>query len=317
MTEREACIEVKGLSKTYKRGRVKALDGVDLTVFSGEVFGLIGPNGAGKTTLLGCLLGLLRPDAGSVTVGGKPPDFLSVRRVTGYMPERPDFESWMTALQFLRYHHMLADVDKEARERNIQEALALVELDPAAWSRRLGTYSRGMLQRLNLAQALVARPTIMLLDEPTLGLDPPGIALVRRIVIRLREEKCTAIVNSHQLDEIERVCDRVAFIRGGKIRSIENLKLGQSGEYALLVRWLPGNESDGVAETVSSAAARAGCQVKECGRQWCRFLVRDGLVAAAVIRELIEAGLPLHEAVSERTRLEQLFEQSDGGLDDE
>ena len=314
---REVCIEVKGLSKSYKRGQVKALDNIDLKIFKGEVFGLIGPNGAGKTTLLGCLLGLLGLDSGSVAVCGRPPGFLSVRRITGYMPERSEFETWMTGRQFLQYHHMLAERDSATRESDIDEVLNLVEIDQSAWKRRLGTYSRGMLQRLNLAQALLGKPTVLMLDEPTLGLDPPGVAIVRRIVMKLKEGDYTAIVNSHQLDEIERVCDRVAFITGGKIRSIENLKVGHSGEYPLLVRWLPEYSGNGVPEMVLGAARRAGCAVKELGNSWCRFVIADPTVASTLIKELVQAGPPVQEAVSERSRLEQLFDAGNRGANHE
>jgi len=314
---REVCIEVKGLSKSYKRGQIKALNGIDLKIYKGEVFGLIGPNGAGKTTLLGCLLGLLELDAGAITVCGRPPGFLSVRRITGYMPERSDFETWMTGRQFLQYHHMLAERDSATRESDIDEALELVEIDGSAWRRRLGTYSRGMLQRLNLAQAMLGKPTVLLLDEPTLGLDPPGVAIVRRVVMKLKEGDYTAIVNSHQLDEIERICDRVAFITGGKIRSVENLKVEKSGEYPLLVKWLPERTGNGTAEKVLSAARRAGCSVKELGDVWCRFVIADAHTASNLIKELVQSGLPVQEAVSERSRLEELFEAGKRGAADE
>jgi ABC-2 type transport system ATP-binding protein len=314
---REVCIEVKDLVKSYKRGQIKALAGIDLKIYKGEVFGLIGPNGAGKTTLLGCLLGLLEDDSGSVTVCGRPPGYLSVRRVTGYMPERSEFETWMTGCQFLQYHHMLAGRDSATRDTDIDEVLELVEIDRTAWKRRLGTYSRGMLQRLNLAQALLGKPTVLLLDEPTLGLDPPGVAIVRRVVMKLKEGDYTAIINSHQLDEIERVCDRVAFITGGKIRSVENLKVEKSGEYPLLVKWLPECAGNGTAEKVLSCASRAGCSVKELGDVWCRFVIADANTASNLIKELVQSGLPVQEAVSERSRLEELFEAGKRGAANE
>ena len=231
------CAEIKQLTKSYGKGKIKALDGVDLTIESGEIFGLIGPNGSGKTTLVGCLLGLLRPESGTVTINGKSPEYNSVHQQIGYMPERPDFEHWMTGKQFLEYHYGLARLHPADAVKTIAELLNFVELAPNVWERRLKTYSRGMLQRLNLAQGLLTKPKILLMDEPTLGLDPQGVAVVRKIVDRLREQGATAVINSHQLDEIERLCDRVAFIKHGKIKTIEDLKNADLSEYVILIRW--------------------------------------------------------------------------------
>lgn len=211
-------LEADNLVKSYKGG-VKALDGATLRIGRGEIIGLIGPNGAGKTTLIGCLLGLLKPDSGIVRIDGKPPDMLSVRAITGYVPERPEFEYWMSARQFLLYHHGLCNLDPRRANQDVDEALNFVELQQSAWNRRLKTYSRGMLQRLNLAQLLIGKPQLMLMDEPTLGLDPTGLTVVRRIVDAARAEGVTAIINSHQLDEVERLCDRIVFMKKGRIET--------------------------------------------------------------------------------------------------
>jgi ABC-2 type transport system ATP-binding protein len=213
-------LQASNLIKSYKGG-IKALDGVSLDISKGEIIGLIGPNGAGKTTLIGCLLGLLKPDSGSVIIDGKSPDMLSVRAITGYVPERAEFEYWMSGRQFLLYHHGLANLDPRNAKRDADAALDLVELQQASWNRRLKTYSRGMLQRLNLAQLLIGKPDLMLMDEPTLGLDPTGLVVVRRIIDAARARGATAIINSHQLDEVERLCDRVVFMNKGRIESAE------------------------------------------------------------------------------------------------
>jgi ABC-2 type transport system ATP-binding protein len=226
MNETQAAVEVVDLRKTYKGGNVCALGGVSFSLQQGEIFGLIGPNGAGKTTLIGCLLALLRPDSGTIRILGKPPDFLSVRKLTGYVPERAEFEYWMTGRQFLHYHHGLAQRDPKTAQQDIDETLELVELSKSAWNRRLVTYSRGMLQRLNIAQMLIGKPLVALLDEPTLGLDPTGVAVVRGIIENMRARGVTAIINSHHLDEVERVCDRVGFIKEGQFASMEDLRNG-------------------------------------------------------------------------------------------
>lgn len=309
MQEPQVCIEVKDLTKTYKRGQVRALDRANLSVMTGEVFGLIGPNGAGKSTLFGCLLGLLRPDSGTVRILDKPADFLSTRRITGYVPERPDFENWMTGRLFLKYHHMLAQRDPATMSSEIEESLREVELDPSAWDRKLGTYSRGMLQRLSLAQCLIAKPKLLFLDEPTLGLDPTGVAVVRKIVGNFRQSGITAIINSHQLDEVERECDRVAFMRQGKIEQVENLRSSPIGSYVLFVRWTDNENNGHSAAGIAKLAESLGVPIKEANRHWARFVVSGGPEAARLIKEIVTAGYPVEEAVTERTRLERLFEK--------
>jgi ABC-2 type transport system ATP-binding protein len=311
--ERAKCIVVEDLVKSYKRGRVRALDGLSLDIYEGEIFGLIGPNGAGKSTLMGCLLGLLKPESGSISILGMPPGFLSTRRMTGYAPERPDFEGWMTARQFLEYHHMLAGRDRTSREREIDSLLTRVALASNVWDRRISTYSRGMLQRLNIAQMLLGEPRLLLLDEPTLGLDPLGVVQVRKVLMELRQSGVTAIINSHQLDEIERLCDRVAFIRDGKICSVQHLNADRSEEYTLKVRWNKDRASENVGEAIAAAAGAAGVCLKELTHSSASFLLTSES-AHNILRELISRGVMIEEAVPERTRLEQLFEI--GGQDE-
>lgn len=310
--DRQFAVEVTGLVKTYAGSNIAALCGISLSVKEGEIFGLIGPNGAGKTTLIGCLLGLLRPDSGKVKIFGKPADWLAVRQITGYVPERSDFEYWMTARQFLEYHHGLARRDKRDREKEVTEALEAVELSKTVWNRRLKTYSRGMLQRLNIAQMLIGKPKLALLDEPTLGLDPTGVTLVRNLVKKMQEEGMTAIVNSHQLDEVERVCDRVAFIKQGKIASVEDLNSGTVSDYFLLVRWPESQLNGSLNLVVAEAAQEASASVDECHHDWGRFSVKDNKMASHLIRRLVEHGLPVEEAVPERAKLEELFSNDDG-----
>jgi len=309
-TDRLLAVQVSELVKCYAGSDVPALSGISLSIEPGEIFGLIGPNGAGKTTLIGCLLGLLRPDAGTVRIFGKPADCLAVRQITGYVPERSDFEYWMTARQFLQYHHGLAKRDSRDREQEVAEALEAVELAKSVWNRRLKTYSRGMLQRLNIAQMLIGKPRLALLDEPTLGLDPTGVTLVRNLVKRMQEDGMTAIVNSHQLDEVERVCDRVAFIKQGKIASVENLHSGAVNNYFLLVRWPQCQLNGNLNSVIAEAAEEANAQIEECHHQWGRFSVKDNKMASQLIRTLVQHGLPVEEAVPERAKLEELFSDS-------
>lgn len=300
-------VEASNLMKTYPGSDVAALCGISLSVKQGEIFGLIGPNGAGKTTLIGCLLGLLRPDSGTVKIFGKPADSLAVRQITGYVPERSDFEYWMTARQFLQYHHGLARRDRRDREREVAEALEAVELSKSVWNRRLKTYSRGMLQRLNIAQMLIGKPKLALLDEPTLGLDPTGVTLVRNLVKKMQDDGMTAIVNSHQLDEVERVCDRVAFIKQGKIASVQDLHSGAVSDYFLLVRWPQSQLNGSLNSIITEVASETSASIDEYHHDWGRFSVRDNKMASLLIRKLIDRGVPVEEAVPERAKLEELF----------
>jgi len=218
-------IVVENVSKTYGRlgRRVRALDGVSLEVARGETLGLIGPNGAGKTTLLSCLLGYLRPDAGRVTVDGKAPDDLAVRARTGYLPERLGFDRDLPGRAFLAHHWRLAGGDPKRAHVEGEAAAERVGLAREALRRPLKTYSRGMLQRIGLAQALLREPQLLFLDEPASGTDPLGVGLVRERIFETKARGATIVLNSHQLAEVERVCDRIVFLSEGRIVRSETL----------------------------------------------------------------------------------------------
>lgn len=211
-------IEITDVRKRY--GKTTALDGVTLHVRRGEAIGIIGPNGAGKTTLMATLLGLVDPDSGSVLIAGNSPHSLATKRRIGYVPERIGFSRWMSGRALVDVHARLCGI----RDRRAVEAmLTRVGLEPAAWDRPLKKYSRGMLQRAALAQALIGRPEILLLDEPTSGIDPVGAVRFREIVAELKAAGVTVVLNSHQLDQMERICDRVAFLRAGRIELTESV----------------------------------------------------------------------------------------------
>lgn len=224
MTE---AIVASQLSKTYKgvfdKG-VHALKGASFTIAKGEVFGLIGPNGAGKTTLMGCLLGHLTPTEGAVTVWGMSPDDLRVRQQTGYLPERLGFAPEARGISFVTDQARLVGLRGEALADSVKSAMERVQFPEHASKRPLKSYSRGLLQRIGLAQALVGSPRLVFLDEPTSGLDPVGVALVREIINSLRKNGVTVILNSHNLQEVGRVCDRVAFLERGEIQRVESLR---------------------------------------------------------------------------------------------
>jgi ABC-2 type transport system ATP-binding protein len=205
-------LEVAALAKRY--GATHALRGVDLVVGEGELVGLLGPNGAGKSTLVKSACGLVRPTSGTVSVCGAPAGSPSARRALGYLAELFRFPGWTTADELLVLHQRLAGSDGGAAER--AELLALVDLSDAA-TRRVETMSKGMQQRLGIAQALVGGPRLLLLDEPTSALDPVGRRIVRDLLEELRRRGVSVLLNTHLLSEVERVCDRVAIIDRGEL----------------------------------------------------------------------------------------------------
>jgi len=247
-------ISVSSVSKTYGRWRrsTRALDGVSLEVRRGETLGLIGPNGAGKTTLLSCLLGFLRPDSGAIAVDGKAPDDLSIRARTGYMPERLGFDRDLSGIAFLAHHWRLSGGDPARAGEAAAEAAARVGLETTALSRRLRTYSRGMLQRIGVAQATLGSPDLLFLDEPASGTDPLGVAVVRERILEAKSRGATIVLNSHQLAEVEKVCDRVIFIDHGRLMQTETLRGEAAAPHRAVLRVPPDRGEE--ASAVLSAA---------------------------------------------------------------
>ncbi|HEV8489277.1 MAG TPA: ABC transporter ATP-binding protein [Candidatus Limnocylindrales bacterium] len=207
-------IRTDGLAKRF--GRTVALDGLTMTVERGEVFGFLGPNGAGKTTAVKLLLGLSRPSRGRAEVLGAPLGDRAVRARIGYLPELFRYQPWLRAREVLELHAELAGLQRTGRPGQVADALGLVGLaDRAEWL--VGTYSKGMQQRLGLAVALLGSPELVFLDEPTSALDPVGRLGVRSIIRAASDRGTTVFLNSHLLTEVERVCDRVAIVDRGRV----------------------------------------------------------------------------------------------------
>jgi ABC-2 type transport system ATP-binding protein len=207
-----AAFDCSGLSKRY--GATTALAGVDLDVQPGELVGLLGPNGAGKSTLVKIACGLVRPSGGTAEVAGEPAGSAAARAAIGYLAELFRFPEWLRADELLELHQRLAGSDGGAAERN--QLLELVDLSDARGV-RVGAMSKGMQQRLGIAQALVGNPRLLMLDEPTSALDPVGRRVVRDLLVELKRRGVAVLLNSHLLSEVERVCDRVAILVGGNI----------------------------------------------------------------------------------------------------
>ena len=208
-------IDLDHVAKTYRR-KVHALQGIRLEVHPGEIFGLLGPNGAGKSTLVKIMMTVVRPTRAEGTVLGRPMGHKPTLARVGYLPEHHRFPPYLTGAQALEYYAALAKVDRRTRKRRTAELLELVGLKDKAKT-KVGTYSKGMQQRIGLAQALMHEPELVVLDEPTDGLDPMGRRQVRQILNRLRDEGKTVFINSHLLGEVESICDRVAILNAGKV----------------------------------------------------------------------------------------------------
>lgn len=252
-----AVIETYDLGKTYRTGfwlnqRITSLQGCSLAIRQGETFGLLGPNGAGKTTLLKTLLGIIRPTAGTARLLGHPVGDRAIKQRVGYLPENPYFYDFLTGWEFLQYTAGLFGLSAAARQRRIVELLDLVGLPQvAAKKKQLRQYSKGMLQRIGIAQALINDPDLVFLDEPMSGLDPTGRFQVREIILALKREGKTIFFNSHILSDVEVICDRIAILDQGELICVGNLDellgtadqyfaRGQGGHIEELKPWLEG-----------------------------------------------------------------------------
>ncbi|MEI9998517.1 MAG: ABC transporter ATP-binding protein [Verrucomicrobiota bacterium] len=218
-TAAPAAAETLGLTKRYplawKRKVLVALDRLDLKIGAGEVFGLLGPNGSGKSTTLKLLLGLIIPSEGEARVFGLPPESLEARRRVGFLPENPYFYSFLNGDETLRFYGKLCGVTGARLDRRIEELINLVGLQNGR-ERPLRSYSKGMLQRIGLAQALIHDPDLLFLDEPTAGVDPLGSMQIRDLILKLKQMGKTVIFSSHLLEQVQEVADRVAIFSLGK-----------------------------------------------------------------------------------------------------
>ncbi len=214
-------VRVEGLVKDFRPGlglRAKRiLDGISITVHENEIYGFVGPNGAGKTTTLKTLMGLIRPTAGSATILGHDIRESAFRKHVGFLPEVSYFYDYLTGSEFLDFYARLSGLSRAERPARIEQLLGWVGLSHAA-DARLRTYSKGMLQRIGIAQALIHDPQVVFLDEPMSGLDPLGRKEIRDLILRLKRDGKTVFMNTHILSDVEMVCDRVAIIVKGKIR---------------------------------------------------------------------------------------------------
>nr|WP_243371991.1 ABC transporter ATP-binding protein [Geotalea sp. SG265] len=218
-------ITIRNASKLYsgKRGRkIEALTGLSLQIHAGEVFGFLGPNGAGKSTTIKSIMGLVPLTSGNIDIHGVPVSQIAARRNVGYLPENPAFYDFLTAREYLNFVGKVFAMSEATAEKRINETLSLLQLTEAA-DRPIRGYSKGMVQRLGLAQALIHDPDLYILDEPMSGLDPLGRALVKDIIKSLRERDKTVFFSTHITADVEMVCDRVGVIVNGKLRAVDRV----------------------------------------------------------------------------------------------
>ncbi|MGH9581505.1 MAG: ABC transporter ATP-binding protein [Bryobacteraceae bacterium] len=289
-------ISTRRLRKAFD-GKV-AVQGLTLDVRRGDIFGFLGPNGAGKSTSVKMLLGLIAPTSGHATVLGRPAGDRGARARIGFLPEHFRFYDWLTAAELLQLHGRLYGMSRGALRTRIPALLDRVGLTPHR-DKQLRRFSKGMLQRIGLAQALLNEPELLFLDEPTSGLDPIGRRLVRDLIKAQRERGATVFLNSHLLSEVEVTCDRVALIKAGRVIEVREMS-SFSGQGNVLVR------ARGISEDTWNGMAQWASRVSI---EEDRFLLalRSADCAPFVLRYLVERGAEVFEFTPQKLSLEERF----------
>jgi ABC-2 type transport system ATP-binding protein len=276
-----------------------AVRNLSLTVRRGEIFGFLGPNGAGKSTSIKMLLGLVKPTSGKAFVLGAASNDVDVRRRIGFLPEDFRFYEWLTATELLQLHGRLSGVPARKLRERVPALIDLVGLTPHA-EKRLQDFSKGMLQRIGLAQALIHEPELIFLDEPTSGLDPMGRRMVRDIIRAQRDRGATVFLNSHLLSEIEITCDEVVFIREGEVVTSRDLRTLQEDEVRVVVhaRKLTPECVEGLAPWSTSTHLDA---------EQLTLTTRSRDVLPDIVRHLVSTGADIYQFTPQRLSLEELF----------
>jgi ABC-2 type transport system ATP-binding protein len=297
-----AAIEIENLTKDYPFGflhlkKKRSLEGLTMQVESGEVFGFLGPNGAGKSTTIKLLVGLIFPDAGTARILGRPITDIEMHRDIGYLPEQPYFYDYLTAAEVLDYFAQFHDLTAADRNERVARMLKKVGLETAQ-KIQLRKYSKGMLQRVGLAQAILHDPKVVILDEPMSGLDPIGRREVRDIILELKREGKTVLFSTHILSDAEMLCDRVGVIVGGKLRGVgaPNEMVGMKTQGMEILFELPGGGANVAA--ISAKATKTGDRY--------RLQVSEEEVFAA-LEQLRGAGAKILSVAQIKASLEEYF----------
>ena len=285
-----------------RKGAITALAGLSLDIHDGEIFGLLGPNGAGKTTFIKVLLEIVFPTSGSATLLGEPIGNPNTKSGVGYLPENHRYPDFLTGEQVLRYFGRLSGIESTRLEQRIDEVLGLVDM--VKWRKtKIRKYSKGMLQRIGLAQALINDPRLVMLDEPTDGVDPIGRKQIRDILLRLKNEGKSVFLNSHLLSEVEMICDRVAILNKGKLvrlGSVEELTTRQELYEIGIVGAIPDRLRKQWEATLLRADLTDGYLQLECG---------DVATLNTVIDQLRGEGIQITAIQQKRQSLEDMFNE--------
>lgn len=298
-------IELRQLRKVYElrsglsKRRVVALEGLDLTLSDGQIFGLLGPNGAGKSTTIKLLLNIIQPTQGSAHLFGHPPSSVEARRLVGYLPENPAPYEYLTGQEFVEYAGRLSGLTGSALKRRVDAVIEQVQMGQAR-GLQIRRYSKGMIQRISLAQALVAEPRVLILDEPTSGLDVLGRQLIRDIILAERKRGTTVLFCSHIIPDVEALCDRVAVLIGGKLvreGAVSDLLRGETNEVELVI--------EGASAEVETAVRALGAA---CERSGTTLQVRteEGRVPE-LLKVVVEGKATIGSLQRARYSLETLF----------
>lgn len=311
----EYAVEIENLTKDYETGfwrkkQVRALDGLTLNVRQGQIFGFLGGNGAGKTTTIKTLMRLQFPTAGSAKILGYDISDISMHTRVGYCPENPYFYDYLTARELMDYFGRLFGYDSETRKAKTEELLTSVGLEEKEWKKQLRKYSKGMLQRVGLAQSLINEPEVVFFDEPMSGLDPVGRREVRELIAGLRERGVTVFMSTHILSDIEALCDEVAILRRGKLAAHGNLNdlLTTVGENRALEISIQGLAAESIRDKVELVAG-ATLSAEPNGAI---IQVLDEADIDAILRIAREAGGRLAAIHPAKQSLEELFVEKTG-----
>jgi ABC-2 type transport system ATP-binding protein len=263
----EPAVALTGVTKVFpvpfQRSSVVAVRDLNLRVAAGQIYGLLGPNGSGKTTTLKIILGLVAPTRGQAQIFGRDSHRVASRESVGFLPESPYFYKFLTGEETLRFYGKLCGLRGAALKRRIEEMLALVGLTNVR-DRRLGGYSKGMLQRIGLAQALIQEPALLVLDEPTAGVDPAGTREIRDLILELKQRGITVLLSSHLLGQVQEICDRVGILANGVL--VREGALGDLLSVENQTQFVLENAPPELLDAIDGLATRSGARVIQRGR---------------------------------------------------
>lgn len=302
-----SAIKTEGLTKTYSsRGRkVNVVDHLDLEVEEGEIFGFLGPNGAGKTTTIKMLLSIILPSHGNAWVLGKEIGDISIHRELSYLPEKPYYYEHMTGLELLHFYGKLFRLPSAERQKRAEELLKKVGLAETG-TKPISQFSKGMQQRIGLAQCLLNEPKLLFLDEPTAGLDPIAHIEIRDLILQMRNEGKTVFISSHELSDVERICDRVAILNHGQVRADGKLDtLLQGGRFEITAENVPQSLLDQIKQNGVSASLHGSRLILD---------VPDEMGSDGFVDAIRSAGGTIISIIPRRRRLEDLFVETISGV---